>query len=65
MAGMAEMKDSMRTALLVTVRTLVAAACVALVVIERSTVGWGHLGVMLLALAGLLLLLASYNRRFR
>ncbi|GGJ48545.1 DUF6903 family protein [Streptomyces brasiliensis] len=59
------MKDSTRAALLVAVRTLVAAACVALVVIERSTIGWGHLGVMLLALAGLLMLLASYNRRFR
>ncbi|MFE4690197.1 DUF6903 family protein [Streptomyces sp. NPDC056749] len=59
------MKDSTRTALLVTVRTLIAAACVALVVVERGTIGWGHLAVMLVALAGLLALLASYNRRFR
>lgn len=59
------MKDSTHTALLVTGRTLVAAACLTLVVIERTTVGWGHLLVMLAALAGLLALLASYNRRFR
>ncbi|WP_392673281.1 DUF6903 family protein [Streptomyces sp. LN785] len=59
------MKDSTRTALLVGVRTLVAAACVALVVVERKTIGWGHLGVMLLALAGLMALLASYNRRYQ
>ncbi|WP_377273072.1 DUF6903 family protein [Peterkaempfera sp. SMS 1(5)a] len=59
------MKDSMRTALLVAVRLLVAAVCVALVVVERTTVGWGHLLVMLAALAGLLALLATYNRRFR
>ncbi|GEC03866.1 hypothetical protein SSP24_15210 [Streptomyces spinoverrucosus] len=59
------MKDSTHTALLITVRTLVAAACLTLVVIARTTVGWGHLLVMLGALAGLLALLASYNRRFR
>lgn len=59
------MKDSTRAALVITVRTLLAAACVALVVIERATVGWGHLAIMLVALAGLLALLASYNRRLR
>ncbi|MBC9731098.1 DUF6903 family protein [Streptomyces sp. TRM68367] len=59
------MKESTRTALLVTARTLVAAVCLTLVVIARTTVGWGHLLVMLAALGGLLALLASYNRRFR
>ncbi|MEU1518718.1 hypothetical protein ABZ490_42380 [Streptomyces sp. NPDC005811] len=59
------MKESTRTALLVAARTLVAAACVALVVTARTTVGWGHLLVMLAGLAGLLTLLALYNRRFR
>jgi hypothetical protein len=59
------MKQSTRTALLVAVRALVAAACVAVVVIARTTAGWGNLLVMLAALAGLLALLASYNRRFR
>ncbi|MGW2050598.1 DUF6903 family protein [Streptomyces sp. NPDC001858] len=59
------MKDSTRTALLVAVRTLVTAVCIALVVSARTTVGWGHLAVMLGALAALLALLASYNRRFR
>jgi hypothetical protein len=59
------MKESTRTALLVTARTLVAAACLALVVTARTTAGWGDLLVMLAALAGLLALLASYNRRFR
>jgi hypothetical protein len=31
----------------------------------RTTVGWGSLLAMLAAVAGLLVLLASYNRRFR
>ncbi|TDE36142.1 hypothetical protein E1295_35560 [Nonomuraea mesophila] len=59
------MKESTRSALLVTARTLVAAGCVAVVVAARSTVGWGNLAIMLVALAGLLAVLASYNRRFR
>ncbi|WP_033322864.1 DUF6903 family protein [Streptomyces yerevanensis] len=59
------MKESTRTALLVTARTLVAAACLTLVVTARTAVGWGNLLVMLAALAGLLVLLAAYNRRFR
>ncbi|GAB2965773.1 hypothetical protein GCM10023080_029270 [Streptomyces pseudoechinosporeus] len=59
------MKESTRTALLVTARTLVAAACLTLVVTARTTVGWGNLLLMLAALAGLLALLAAYNRRFR
>ncbi|MFE9644995.1 DUF6903 family protein [Streptomyces sp. NPDC006365] len=59
------MKESTRTALLVTARTLVAAGCLTLVVTARTTVGWGNLLVMLVALAGLLFLLAAYNRRFR
>ncbi|MFG2025328.1 DUF6903 family protein [Streptomyces sp. NPDC048825] len=59
------MKEPTRTALLVTARTLVAAACLTLVVTARTTVGWGNLLVMLAALAGLLFLLAAYNRRFR
>lgn len=59
------MKESTRTALLVSARALVAAACVTLVVTARTTVGWGDLLLMLAALAGLLALLAAYNRRFR
>ncbi|MFC4502618.1 MULTISPECIES: DUF6903 family protein [Streptomyces] len=59
------MNDSTRTALLVTARVLVTAACLTLVVTARTTVGWGHLAAMLAGLAGLLVLLASYNRRFR
>jgi hypothetical protein len=59
------MKDSTRTALIVSARTVVAAACVTLVVVVRPTVGWGSLLVMLAALAGLLVLLAVYNRRFQ
>lgn len=62
---MTELRDSTRTVLLVTARTLAAAACVALVVSARTTVGWGHLLVMLAGLGGLLALLASYNRRYR
>ncbi|MGP3961167.1 DUF6903 family protein [Nonomuraea sp. 3N208] len=59
------MKESTRSVLLVTARTLVAAGCVALVVTARATVGWGSLGIMLAGLGGLLAVLASYNRRFR
>jgi hypothetical protein len=46
-------------------RTVVAAACVTLVVVARPTVGWGSLLLMLGALTGLLGLLALYNRRFQ
>jgi hypothetical protein len=59
------LKDSTRTLLLVTARTLAAAGCVAVVVAARTTAGWGNLAIMLAALAGLLAVLASYNRRFR
>ncbi|MGV9379368.1 DUF6903 family protein [Nonomuraea sp. NPDC003707] len=59
------MKDSTRSVLLVTARTLVAAVCVAVVVAARTTAGWGRLAIMLAALVGLLAVLASYNRRFR
>ncbi|MEV6034129.1 hypothetical protein AB0L65_23455 [Nonomuraea sp. NPDC052116] len=59
------MKDSTRSVLLVTARTLVAAVCVAVVVSARTTAGWGSLAIMLAALVGLLAVLASYNRRFR
>ncbi|PZG13886.1 DUF6903 family protein [Nonomuraea aridisoli] len=59
------MKEFTRGALVVTARTLVAAVCVAVVVIARTTVGWGSLAIMLCALLVLLVVLASYNRRFR
>ncbi|MFI7132216.1 DUF6903 family protein [Nonomuraea sp. NPDC050153] len=59
------MKDSTRNLLLVAARTVVAAGCVAVVVTARTTAGWGSLAIMLVALAGLLAVLASYNRRFR
>ncbi|MGW4796822.1 DUF6903 family protein [Nonomuraea sp. NPDC004297] len=59
------MKDSTRGALLVAARTLVAAGCVVAVVAARTPVGWGNLAVMLAGLAGLLAVLAWYNRRWR
>jgi len=59
------MKESTRTAVLVTARAVAALACVVAVVVARTTVGWGNLLVMLAALGGLLVLLASYNRRFQ
>ncbi|MDW5324772.1 DUF6903 family protein [Plantactinospora sp. KLBMP9567] len=59
------MKESTRGTLLVVARTLVVVVCVAVVVTARPTVGWGSLAIMLLALAGLLAVLGSYNRRFR
>lgn len=37
-------------------------ACVTTVILARQTVGWANLGIMLLALGGLLLLLFLYNR---
>jgi hypothetical protein len=59
------MKDSTRGALLAVGRTVTALACVVTVIVARPTVGWGHLAVMLAALAVLLLLLAGYNRTYR
>lgn len=59
------MKESTRSVLLVSARTLVAAVCVGAVIVARRTVGWTNLAVMLVALVGLLAVLASYNRRFR
>ncbi|AXG81792.1 DUF6903 family protein [Streptomyces paludis] len=59
------MKEPTRTASLVAARTLLAAGCLALVVMARTTVGWGNLLVMVAGLGGLLALLATYNRRFR
>ncbi|MEW1718174.1 hypothetical protein [Streptomyces sp. NPDC093109] len=59
------MKESTHTALRIAARTVLAALCLALVVTARTTVGWGHLLVMAAGLAGLLALLAAYNRRFR
>ncbi|GAA2500246.1 DUF6903 family protein [Winogradskya humida] len=50
---------------LILVRALVAAACVAVVVIARTTVGWPNLLTMLGALLVLLAVLAAYNRRHR
>jgi hypothetical protein len=55
----------MKESLLVTARTVVVIACVTVVVVARTTVGWGSLQLMLAALAGLLVLLAVYNRRFQ
>jgi hypothetical protein len=55
----------MKEAAVVAVRTLIALVCVVTVVIARPTVGWGHLAVMLAALGVVLVLLASYNRKFR
>lgn len=46
-------------------RLIVALACVVVLVIAHRTVGWTNLAVMLAALAGLLLVLSSYNRRYR
>lgn len=40
-------------------------ACVAVVIIAHQTVGWLSLAFMLAGLAGLLVLLALYNRRHR
>jgi len=59
------MNESTRAVLLVAVRTLIALGCVLAVIVARATVGWGNLAVMLAALGVLLLLLASYNRRYR
>jgi len=59
------MRESTRGALLVAVRTLVAAGCVAVVVVARTAVGWANLLLMLAGLGGLLAVLAEYNRRLR
>jgi hypothetical protein len=55
----------MKEVAVVAARTLIALAAVVTVIVARPTVGWGHLAVMLAALGVLLVLLASYNRKFR
>lgn len=40
-------------------------ACVTTVVIANQTVSWFNLALMLIALAGLISLLALYNRKYR
>lgn len=47
------------------VAALVFAVCVIVVIVNQRTVGWVNLGAMLAGLAGLIVLLALYNRRFR
>ncbi|WP_200936462.1 MULTISPECIES: hypothetical protein [unclassified Plantibacter] len=47
------------------VAAVVFVSCVAAVIIANQSVGWLNLGVMLLGLAGLITLLALYNRKFR
>ncbi|MBQ1010623.1 hypothetical protein KBX53_06610 [Micromonospora sp. M51] len=59
------MKEPTRAVLLIVARLLIALACVVAVVVVRPTVGWGHLAIMLVALAVLIGLLADYNRKFR
>lgn len=44
---------------------LVFVVCVATIVIANQTTGWPNLIAMLLALAGLIGLLAAYNRKYR
>ncbi|MCH1624158.1 DUF6903 family protein [Ferdinandcohnia quinoae] len=38
--------------------------CIALIIIGQSTVGKPNFGIMLIGLAGLLLLLYDYNRKY-
>ncbi|MFJ2532614.1 DUF6903 family protein [Microbacterium maritypicum] len=45
--------------------SLVALACIVIVVVGQMTVGWPSLIAMLAATAGLITLLALYNRRSR
>lgn len=59
------MTEPTRATLLVAARTVLVAGCVTVVIVARTTVGWGSLLLMLAALAGLLVLLATYNRRFQ
>jgi hypothetical protein len=58
------MSDRAHAALLTVVRLAVFAVLVAGVVVAQRTVGWGHLGVMLLCLSGLLVMLWRYNRTY-
>lgn len=59
------MTPERRAGLWTAVRFVLAAVCVALVVLGRRSVGWADLGLMLVGLAGLLALLHSYNRTYR
>lgn len=59
------MTEDLRDRLLTIARLLAVAVCVVVVVIAHRTVSWANLGMMLAGLAGLLLLLNGYNRRYR
>jgi|GEM_PF-264300 len=64
--GQKQRGDSERRAVLVRVAALVAfVVCLFLVIYGQTVTGWGHLGLQLLGLAGLLTMLGLYNRRFR
>jgi hypothetical protein len=49
----------------IALRALIAPAAIAAVIVARTTVGWGSLAVMLIALLVLLALLADYNRKYK
>lgn len=59
------MTEDLRDRLVTIARLLAAAVCVTVVVIAHRTVSWTSLAIMLAGLSGLLLLLGSYNRRYR
>lgn len=64
-SGRTTVQESTRAKLVVAVRIILVAAAVVVVVVARTVIGWGSVLVMLAALALLLGVLASYNRRFR
>ncbi|MGN7970690.1 DUF6903 family protein [Microbacterium sp. 22296] len=47
------------------VAIVVFVACVVIVIVNQQTVGWPNFLAMMAGLAGLIALLALYNRRFR
>ncbi|MCI1858837.1 MAG: hypothetical protein LKI94_04495 [Sporolactobacillus sp.] len=59
------MSDTVKSYLYKFVNLLVAIFCVALVVVGQKTIGYAHLLLELIGLAGLLIQLSLYNRRFQ
>lgn len=59
------LNEEKRGVVALVLRLLAAAGCVAVIVIAHGTVSWVNLAIMLAGLAGLIVLLAQYNRKYR
>lgn len=55
----------MKDRLSLVIKLLLFIVFIALVIVGQTQIGYGHLAMMLTGLAGLIVLLYSYNRKYR